>query len=116
MCDFDRLQGNGFNIDLNRFVPTLLARNYGQNGELYALPFQRHLTALFYNKATFDAFGIPYPTDGMAWDEVIQLASRFTDSPNGVKYNGLDLLNGGGLFMLIRYWTRKPIILNRLLN
>lgn len=37
----------------------------------------------------------------MAWDDVIQLASRFTDSPNGVKYNGLDLLNSGSLFMLI---------------
>jgi len=89
------------NVDLNRFVPSLLARNYGQKGELYALPFVRNLNALFYNKAAFDASGIPYPTDGMTWDDVIQLASRFSDSPNGLSYKGIDIINGGGLLMLI---------------
>lgn len=88
------------NVDLSRFASALLQRNSGENGELYGLPVQRILTALFYNKAAFDAFEIPYPTDGMTWDEVILLASRFSDFPNGSKYVGLDLISGNGLQML----------------
>ncbi|RJE90817.1 carbohydrate ABC transporter substrate-binding protein [Paenibacillus sp. 1011MAR3C5] len=89
------------NVDLTQFPPALLERNSGENGELYGLPVQRLLTALFYNKAPFDAFDIPYPTDGMTWDDVILLASQFSDFPNGSKYVGLDLLSGGGLQMLL---------------
>jgi len=89
------------NVDLSRFAPALLERNSRENGELYGVPIQRILTALFYNKAPFDAFDIPYPTDGMTWDDVILLASRFSDFPNGSKYVGLDLISGNGVQMLL---------------
>ncbi|RJX41181.1 extracellular solute-binding protein [Paenibacillus pinisoli] len=89
------------NVDLSQFAPALLERNSAENGELYGLPVQRLLTALFYNKAPFDAFDIPYPTDGMTWDEVILLASRFSDFPNGSKYVGLDFISGNGVQMLL---------------
>lgn len=88
-------------VDLSRIAPALLERNSRENGELYGLPIQRILTALFYNKAPFDAFDIPYPTDGMTWDDVILLASRFSDFPNGSKYVGLDLISGNGVQMLL---------------
>jgi len=44
---------------------------------LYALPFGRIAEGLFYNKKLFDAMDVPYPRDGMTWDEVIGLAMVF---------------------------------------
>ncbi|SDF88346.1 multiple sugar transport system substrate-binding protein [Fontibacillus panacisegetis] len=46
-------------------------------GKLYGLPPQFSNRALFYNKDLFDKYTIPYPTDGMTWEEVLQLAKRF---------------------------------------
>ena len=47
---------------------------------LYALPYGRVVEGLFYNKAIFDALQVPYPKDGMTWDEVITLARHFKNS------------------------------------
>jgi len=47
---------------------------------LYALPFGRVVEGLFYNRAIFDALQVPYPKDGMTWDEVITLAEHFKNS------------------------------------
>src|SRR5690606_22972696 len=47
---------------------------------LYALPYGRVVEGLFYNKAIFDALQIPYPKDGMTWDEVMTLAQHFNNS------------------------------------
>jgi len=44
---------------------------------LYALPFGRIAEGLFYNKKLFDEMNVPYPRDGMTWDEVIDLAKVF---------------------------------------
>ncbi|MDG0811720.1 extracellular solute-binding protein [Cohnella rhizosphaerae] len=35
-----------------------------------------HASALYYNKNMFDRLGIPYPTDGMSWEQTIALADR----------------------------------------
>jgi multiple sugar transport system substrate-binding protein len=65
-------------FDLKSFLPSvigLLKANGG--GKLYGLSPDFTSQALYYNKDLFDKYGIPYPTDGMSWEEVIQLASRF---------------------------------------
>jgi len=46
-------------------------------GKLYGLAPTFSSQALYYNKALFDKHGIPYPTDGMTWEEVFALAARF---------------------------------------
>jgi len=51
-------------------------RSYAPDGQLYALPFGRNIPGLFYNKAAFDELDLPYPTNGMTWDEVADLVAR----------------------------------------
>lgn len=79
-------------IDLNQFDTPYLeaAKSFGENGEIYGLPFSTNTGVLGYNKAIFDRFAVPYPLDGMTWDEVIQLGKRLTRTDAGVNYIGFD--------------------------
>lgn len=54
-------------------------RTVSSDLSLYALPFGRVVEGLFYNKGFFDELQLPYPTDGMTWDEVTKLAQHFKD-------------------------------------
>lgn len=67
----DAFKLEGMNQDVIDFV-----RQQGR-GKLYGLPPYFSNQALFYNKDLFDKYNIPYPTDGMTWEEVLQLAKRF---------------------------------------
>jgi multiple sugar transport system substrate-binding protein len=44
---------------------------------------------MHYNKDLFDRFGVPYPKDGMTWDEVYELSKRMTRNEGGILYRGL---------------------------
>lgn len=79
-------------FDLGRFDAGSLdaIRAISGNGQLWALPYNRNINALYYNKTIFDTFGVPYPKDGMTWSETIELARRLTREANGVKYRGLE--------------------------
>lgn len=80
------------NFDLNRFDPNAIdaVKVYsGGKGAMYALPVAQNIAALLYNKDIFDKFAVPYPKDGMNWDEIIQLARKITKTENGVRYIGL---------------------------
>lgn len=58
-------------------------------GTLYALTPTYTSSALYYNKDFFDARGISYPTDGMTWDEVFNLARELAHEDNGQKKYGI---------------------------
>ena len=77
------------NIDLSRFDSVVLSAAKDEKG-LYALPFAVQFNALYYNKDIFDKFGVPYPKDGMTWDDTIELARNVTRLDGGVPYRGLD--------------------------
>lgn len=66
-------------IDLNQFEPTLIdgIKLSGQ-GNLVALPVTNMVQVLFYNKSIFNQFGVPYPKDGMTWDETMDIAAKLT--------------------------------------
>jgi len=83
------VKANGF--DLGRFEPHVIntIKAIGDSGQLYAIPFSINFTALFYNKDIFDKFAVPYPKDGMTWDEVTELAKQLTRVDQGVQYYGL---------------------------
>jgi multiple sugar transport system substrate-binding protein len=85
-------------IDLNRFDPGQLDA-VKQFGGLYGLPVQTGGLVLYYNKDIFDKFGVPYPKNGMTWDEAIELGNRLTRMDNGVQYIGLGLSVGHALLM-----------------
>lgn len=84
-------------IDLNAFQPSTLdtIRQFSDNNELYALPFNLSFNITFYNKDIFDKFGVDYPTNGMNWDEMIELSKSLTRTENGIQYRGLDSDNLG---------------------
>jgi len=66
-------------------------RSIAPDLELYALPFGRIAEGLFYNKAIFDEMQIPYPTDGITWDEVMELASALKrDQKNQIGITAYD--------------------------
>ncbi|MNW41591.1 Bacterial extracellular solute-binding protein [compost metagenome] len=87
--DYVKLMDEGKLLDLNNVITDDAFNLEGMNqeiigflrqsggGKLYGLPpyFGNH--GLFYNKDLFDKYNIPYPQDGMTWEEVFQLAKRF---------------------------------------
>ncbi|MBE1446849.1 extracellular solute-binding protein [Paenibacillus sp. OAS669] len=83
------------NIDLSRFEPVSIdAMKSLANGGLYGLPISMMGIVTFYNKDIFDKFGIPYPKDGMTWDETIDLGRKLTRMEDGVSYIGLAASTG----------------------
>lgn len=51
---------------------------YSRDGSIYAIPKDYDGIGLFYNKAIFDEMGVDYPTDGMSWDELLEVAQKTT--------------------------------------
>jgi multiple sugar transport system substrate-binding protein len=80
------------NLDLNRFEPNVLSQSVNSNADkkLYGIPFLVNKYVLIYNKDIFDRFGVPYPKDGMTWDDVYELAKRVSRTENGVYYQGFN--------------------------
>jgi multiple sugar transport system substrate-binding protein len=79
-------------FDLQRIDPSIMdmIKAYGDKGEIFGIPYTSNFSALFYNKDIFEKFGVPFPKDGMTWDEVIELAKKLTRNEGGVQYVGLD--------------------------
>lgn len=70
-------------------IDLVRARDPEGKGRLLGLPMEEIMNAVFYNKAIFDKFGVPYPTDGMTWDDITDLARQVTGQRDGIAYRGL---------------------------
>ncbi|ULL16319.1 extracellular solute-binding protein [Paenibacillus sp. H1-7] len=80
------------NVDTSRMEPTMLdAMRTISGGKLYALPVVNNTLSLYYNKDLFDKFGLAYPTDGMTWDQVLDLNKQLTRVDGGIQYVGLGI-------------------------
>lgn len=77
-------------LDLKAYDPAAVqtAQVYSGGGKLYALPFSLNFTATFYNKDIFDKFGVPYPKDGLTWDDALDTAKRISRVMDGISYKG----------------------------
>jgi multiple sugar transport system substrate-binding protein len=86
-------------FDLSRLDPTLIKsiQAYGAKGEIYALPGDRSVKILLYNKDLFNKYNIPYPKSGMSWEEVVGLARKLTRTEDGTQYYGLNTAGYGNL-------------------
>jgi len=60
---------------IDRFMPAMLLNSY-YNGKLYALPYQRSVPVLYYNKDAFREAGIAHPP--ATWAEFIADAQKLT--------------------------------------
>nr|WP_275983941.1 extracellular solute-binding protein [Paenibacillus hamazuiensis] len=78
------------NFDTGRLNPSMMERmkNLSKDGAIYGLPFQVADYVLFYNKDIFDKFGVPYPQNGMTYDEAYELAKRLTRVEGEITYKG----------------------------
>lgn len=76
-------------FDLNRIEPTVVElQRQLANGGIFGLPAFIGTSGLYYNKDLFDKFAVPYPKDGITWDEVYDLAVKLTRKDGDVQYYG----------------------------
>ncbi|WP_079912893.1 ABC transporter substrate-binding protein [Paenibacillus sp. 32352] len=80
-------------IDMGRFEPEAVnvMKSFGKKGELYGVPYAMNYGVLAYNKDIFDKYGVPYPKDGMTWNQILELARKVTRADQGNQYIGLDM-------------------------
>ncbi len=73
-------------VNLGRVEPYIIeyVKIASTKDELFGFPLTQSFHALYYNKDILDKFGVPYPKDGMKWDQVYQLAKELTRLENGV--------------------------------
>lgn len=96
----ERLAESGLSYDISELIKTMKfdqsrideslwehMRN-DTGGKLVGIPLSSSVRALHYNKDLFDKFGVPYPKDGMTWDDVYDMAKRMTRTEDGVLYRG----------------------------
>ena len=60
------------------FAKSLLD-GFSHDGKLYGIPNGTQTMVVYYNKAIFDAKGIPYPKDGWTWEDFRKTAIALTD-------------------------------------
>jgi multiple sugar transport system substrate-binding protein len=76
-------------FDITRIDPVVLDSIYlTKPGQLTAIPFAMNFGALYYNTDLFDKFGVSYPSDGLTWDQTIDIGKRLTRMDGGVQYRG----------------------------
>jgi multiple sugar transport system substrate-binding protein len=87
---------------LDDFYPVAVAP-YQSQGRLWALPHELQAYMLFYNKKVFDAAGLPYPTAGWSWDDLLATAKQLTQAAATPPRWGLGLHFSD--------WTALPMLL-----
>ncbi|GAA3413504.1 ABC transporter substrate-binding protein [Paenibacillus hodogayensis] len=76
-------------LDLNRLDQASVEYvKQSSEGKAYFLPIQLEGMVLYYNKSLFDKFGVPYPSDGMTWEQMWDKAKQLTRKEGGVQYFG----------------------------
>lgn len=76
-------------VDLNRLDQASVEYvKQSSGGKAYFLPIQLEGMVLYYNKSVFDKFGIPYPSDGMTWEQMWDKAKQMTRKEAGTQYFG----------------------------
>ncbi|GAA3413237.1 extracellular solute-binding protein [Paenibacillus hodogayensis] len=66
-------------VDLNRLDQSVVnAVKQASGGKLYGLPIFTSNLVLYYNKDLFDKYGVPYPKDGMIWEDMMAAAQKLT--------------------------------------
>ncbi|GAA4859261.1 sugar ABC transporter substrate-binding protein [Paenibacillus vulneris] len=77
-------------IDLSGFEPEGINQMTSPEGAggLYGLPISNYTMVMYYNKDIFDKLGVPYPVDGMTWEETYELAKKLTANSGEKQYLG----------------------------
>ncbi len=66
------------NFSVEDFFASIIDR-FTVKGQVYAIPRDvAPFACVFYNKDLFDQAGLPYPTDGWTWDDLLRIAKALT--------------------------------------
>ena len=76
-------------FDEDDFYPEALDA-FRWKGELTCLPQNISSLIVYYNRDLFKRFGVPLPTDGMRWNELVFRAQQMTRDKNGQPVRGAD--------------------------
>lgn len=86
--------------DLEGIIPGIVDYIKQQSdGVLYGLAPNFYGQAVYYNKDLFTKHGVPFPTDKMSWEQLLQLAARFpTDGDKEDRVYGLNIGYNNSLY------------------
>lgn len=78
------------NFDMNRLAPGVLesVRLYSDKNEIPVMPYELNNNVVIYNKSIFEKFGVPYPQDGMTWEQMYDVIKKVSRVEGGVQYRG----------------------------
>jgi multiple sugar transport system substrate-binding protein len=98
-------------FDLNLFEPRAIEaiKDYGEKGELYAIPFSLNFGATYYNKTIFDQAGMPYPKDGVTWEDLLDTARALAGKKPDVRTLGTSGLNRDAKSLLLPFVDPKTM-------
>lgn len=100
-------------FDVDGLAPVVLeSLRSPEDGGLYGLSPGFISTVLAYNKDRFEAMGVPYPEDGITWDELFALAESVAGEKDGQPFYGLSMSNalgaiGGEPFLLVELMLKQ---------
>ena len=104
-----------YGVDLNAFAAGVAetVKSYSEDGNIMLLPFELNNNVLFYNTGIFDRFGVPYPKDGMTWEQVYDIAKLVTKADGAVQYKGFQI---EGINLVYKNQMGQPFINPRTLK
>lgn len=78
-------------FDIGKINPIAVQTLQGYTGskEIFGLPITLNNGALYYNKDIFNKFAIPFPKDGMTWNDAIDLGKQIDNKNGDATYRGL---------------------------
>jgi multiple sugar transport system substrate-binding protein len=79
-------------LDISKFDQAAieLAKGLSSDGQtVTGIPFSLNFSGFFYNKDVFDKFAVPYPKDGMDWDDIIELGKKVAREEAGISYKAI---------------------------
>lgn len=96
MCLDDYIAADGGDALMSDFYPGYLASGIYDGGQ-YALPFQRSVIAMFYNKDHFVEAGLDPENPPMTWDEYLEVGPKLTkkNDDGTVARWGVGIANSG---------------------
>jgi multiple sugar transport system substrate-binding protein len=81
-----------YSFNLDKLQPNVVKsmKAYSEEGKINIMPISINGQVLYYNKDLFDKFGVPYPKDGMTWEDTRTIVTAMTRNEGGVQYRGFD--------------------------
>jgi multiple sugar transport system substrate-binding protein len=70
------------NYDIDKIYGDSLTK---YKDEVYYIPYNLSMWAVFYNKKLFDEAGVPYPTGNWTWSQYIETAKKLTKPDKGTQ-------------------------------